>query len=69
MARWWPCWAGGKYAAAIQLEQFWDRFAAHVPLSLLCGYPMASFHGANDPDLHLLSDLHSHARYAGKIAA
>lgn len=62
-------WAGGKYAAAIRLEHLWNRIAPQVPLSLLCGYPIASFQGADDPDVRLLCDLHSHTLCDEKLAA
>jgi len=62
-------WAGRKYEAAIRLEQLWNRIGAQVPLSLLCGYPIASFQGADDPDVRLLCDLHSHTLCDETLAA
>jgi hypothetical protein len=62
-------WAGGKYAAAIRLEQLWNRIGAQIPLSLLCGYPIASFQGADDPHVRLLCDLHSHTLCDERLAA
>ena len=62
-------WAGGNYAAAIRLEQLWNRIGAQVPVSLLCGYPIASFRGTDDLDVSLLCDLHSHTLCDEKLAA
>ncbi len=33
-------WTQGQYAAAIRLEQFWNRLLARSSASLFCGYPI-----------------------------
>jgi hypothetical protein len=51
----------GQRGAALHLEELWDRLATTVEFSLLCGYPMAGFQGAHDPELHHISGLHSNS--------
>jgi DNA-binding NarL/FixJ family response regulator len=41
-------WAEGKPDAAIRLEQLWDQMAKTYDLDILCGYPLSSFHRAQD---------------------
>jgi hypothetical protein len=37
-------WSGGKFDAAIRLEQLWNDFVRSHPLSLRCAYRMDDFH-------------------------
>lgn len=53
-------WADGKHAAALRLEELWNRLATKIDFSLLCGYPVAGFHRMDDRGLDLLCNLHSH---------
>jgi DNA-binding NarL/FixJ family response regulator len=41
-------WAEGKEEAAIRLEQLWDQMARTCDVDILCGYPLSSFHRAQD---------------------
>jgi DNA-binding NarL/FixJ family response regulator len=41
-------WAKGKPDAAIRLEQLWDQMARTHEVDILCGYPLGSFHRAQD---------------------
>jgi DNA-binding NarL/FixJ family response regulator len=41
-------WAEGKADAAIRLEQLWDQMAKTYSVDILCGYPVSSFHRAQD---------------------
>jgi DNA-binding NarL/FixJ family response regulator len=41
-------WAEGKPDAAIRLEQLWDQMARTYDVDILCGYPLSSFHRAQD---------------------
>jgi DNA-binding NarL/FixJ family response regulator len=41
-------WAEGKPDAAIRLEQLWDQVARTYDVDILCGYPLSSFHRAQD---------------------
>jgi DNA-binding NarL/FixJ family response regulator len=41
-------WAEGKADAAIRLEQLWDQMAKTHNVDILCGYPVSSFHRAQD---------------------
>ena len=43
-------WADGNPSAAIELERLWNDLAARQPFSLLCGYPMRAFAGAEHAD-------------------
>ena len=54
-------WKAHRFAAAVHLEQFWNKLMARATFSLFCGYSMDVF----DPDLHIaeLDDVlcaHSH---------
>jgi anti-sigma regulatory factor (Ser/Thr protein kinase) len=35
-------WEAGQVAAAMQVEELWERLVGTVPFSLLCGYPSAT---------------------------
>jgi hypothetical protein len=41
-------WAEGQPDAAIRLEQLWDQMARTYDIDILCGYPLSSFHRAQD---------------------
>jgi DNA-binding NarL/FixJ family response regulator len=41
-------WAEGNADGAIRLEQLWDQMARTYDLDILCGYPLSSFHRAQD---------------------
>ena len=41
-------WFEGKAEAAIQLEALWHEAAKRYGVNILCGYPLASFHGEDD---------------------
>jgi DNA-binding NarL/FixJ family response regulator len=41
-------WSEGKADAAIRLEQLWDQMARTYEVDILCGYPLSSFHRAQD---------------------
>lgn len=54
-------WADGNSAGAIEVEHLWNDLAARQPFSLLCGYPMRAFAGAeHDAAFAAVSAAHAH---------
>jgi hypothetical protein len=43
-----PLWTLGTGEAAIRMEQLWNEVAKTYDVDILCGYPLGSFHGAQD---------------------
>ena len=43
-------WVEGRPDAAIRLEMLWNELATDLPFSLLCGYSMSNFEGADDAE-------------------
>jgi hypothetical protein len=59
-------WTAGKYAAAVRLEQFWNRLLSRSPFTLFCGYPIDILSRDFDPDaLDPLLCSHTHVVPAG----
>ena len=48
-------WAQGNAEAAIQVEHLWNELATTYDVEILCGYPLASFHGEQDG--HILLEI------------
>lgn len=49
-----------RYAAAIEIERYFNRLTEHIPFSLLCAYPLSSFPRASDTEqFKTICDLHS----------
>jgi diguanylate cyclase (GGDEF)-like protein len=49
-----------RYAAAIEIERYFNRLIEHVPFTLLCAYPMSSFPRASDSaQFKTICELHS----------
>lgn len=61
-------WGAGQKALALDLESLWNRLAADLPFSLLCGYP-AHLTEQQDRDQALEQMLSLHSRVAGPLAA
>ena len=57
-------WAQARPAAAIAVEDLWNRLLGHHPLSLLCGYPIEQL-DAND--IETLSALHTRAEVGDRV--
>jgi len=54
-------WSNREYAAAVRLEQYWNRLIALRPLCLYCGYAMDVFDPAgHNPFLEKVLCTHSH---------
>jgi hypothetical protein len=59
-------WSAGKYAAAVRLEQFWNRLLARTSFTLFCGYPIDILSKDFDPDaVDALLCSHTHVVPAG----
>lgn len=52
-------WDRAQYAAAIQLEEYWNDLGAQYPFRLYCGYPIDAGVG-NDAHVSCVEALHSH---------
>jgi len=62
-------WADGKHEAALQLEEMWNDLARTHSFSLLCAYPMESFHHEEDGSTFLrICNAHSQVRPAQHLA-
>ena len=49
-----------RYAAAIEIERYFNRLTEHVPFSLLCAYPLSSFPRTSDTEqFNTICSLHS----------
>lgn len=49
-----------RYAAAIEIERYFNRLTEHIPFSLLCAYPLSSFPRISDTEqFKTICDLHS----------
>lgn len=49
-----------RYAAAIEIERYFNRLIEHVPFSLMCAYPLSSFPRTSDAEqFKTICDLHS----------
>lgn len=49
-----------RYAAAIEIERYFNRLTEHIPFSLLCAYPLSSFPRASDTEqFRTICELHS----------
>ena len=59
-------WIAGKYAAAIRLEQYWNRLLGRSSFNLFCGYPIDILSKDFDPEVvDALLCSHSHIVPAG----
>lgn len=59
-------WRGCQYAAAIRLEQFWNRLLSRSSINLFCGYPIDILSRDFDPNaVDALLCAHTHVVPAG----
>jgi hypothetical protein len=60
-------WTAGRFSAAIQLEQFWNKLLAAKGFNLFCGYPIDIFgRGFQIADVDALLCAHTHVLPAGE---
>jgi hypothetical protein len=53
-------WAGGHVAAAVELEDLWNRLGVEVAFCLYCAYPLAAVEGEGDAEaFHEVCRQHS----------
>ncbi|HET6578998.1 MAG TPA: MEDS domain-containing protein [Gemmatimonadales bacterium] len=54
-------WSAGQTAAAVELEDFWNRLLEQHAVSLFCAYPIDVFQGQCDTDeFTMLAAAHTH---------
>ena len=54
-------WSTGRLAAAVRLEEYWNRLLEDRAISLFCAYPIDVFHGDCEVDtLSALVNTHTH---------
>ena len=54
-------WSAGQTAAAVQLEEYWNRLLEDHAASLFCAYPIDVFHGECESDeFTALAAVHTH---------
>lgn len=54
-------WNAGERAAAVRVEQFWNRLLSRLSFNLFCGYPIDIFDPAFDPkSIDALLSTHTH---------
>ena len=59
-------WARGQFAAAIRLEDFWNRLVKSHRMRLFCGYPIDIFDSAfNEPAISPILSAHTRVISAG----
>src|ERR1700733_7391127 len=60
-------WSAQEYAAAIRLEEYWNRLLQATRFKLFCGYPINIFNeDFNNSDVHAVVCAHTHVVPSGE---